>query len=201
MSPCGSLFCALGIAVLSTLTTAVPSTAATIPLVESTLNEAQKALLRAALEVKPDQTYGQIITQALAEGMACEEVVAFLCADAGKAPKAVENQKRIVFAAIDAAKCGPGKVVTRALQAGAPLDSVIHAALRAGVSREVIAAAAWDAGYAPDVIAMVFTILLAGGGTGGAGSTGPQGGGTGGPPLIEPPPPPVVPPPASPSTP
>jgi len=189
----GSLLCALGLAVFTTIGPAHPAPATEITLVASTLADSQKAALTAALAVRPELSYSQIITQALADGMPCGEVVAFLCANAGKPPKDVENQKKIVYAAINAGKCDPGTVITRALQAGAPLDSVIQAALRAGVDRKVIADAAFGAGYTPEQIAMVFTNLLSGGGTG------EWGGGTGGPPP--PKGPPITPPPASPSTP
>ena len=214
MARCGSLLCALGIAVFATFGLAYPAPAVEIPLVESTLSVAQRASLAAALAVKPELSYTQIITQALAEGMPCGEVVAFLCANAGKPPKDVENQKKIVYAAINAGKCDPGNVITRALQAGAPLDSVIQAALRAGVDRKVIADAAFGAGYTPEQIAMVFTNLLdLDGGTGkwGGGKGGPpppHGDGTSGPsgpsgPVGPRPPagPPITPAPASPSVP
>ena len=188
-----SLLCALGISVFTTFVPTKPASAVTIPVLESTLSAGQKASLIASLAVRPELSYGQIITQALAEGMPCEEVVAHLCGNAGNPPKAVENQKKIVYAAIAAGKCDPGVGITRALQAGAPLDSVIQAALRAGVDRQVIADAAFGAGYTPEQIAMVFTNLLEfGGGAGG------WSGGWGGPPPKGPP---VTPPPASPSTP
>jgi hypothetical protein len=205
-----SLLCALGLTAFVTLGLACPAPATEITLVGSTLAEPQKAALTAALAAKPELSYGQIITQALADGMPCGEVVAFLCANAGKPPKDLENQKKIVYAAIDAGKCDPTSVITRALQAGAPLDSVIQAALRADVDRKVVADAAFGVGYTPEEIAMVFTNLLGtGGGTGGPsgiGGTGGWGGGTGGPPPKGPPftppgPPPFKPPPASPSTP
>ena len=208
MAGCRSLLCALGISALTAFTPTTSFPAATIPVVGSTLSDAQKASLTAALAVKPELSYGQIIAQALAAGMPCEEVGAYLCGNAGIPPKDVENQKKIVYAAITVGKCNPGDVITRALQAGAPLDSVIQAALRAGVDRQVIADAAFGAGYTPEQIAMVFTNLLdIGGGTGG------WGGGTGGPPPKGPPftppgppftppgPPPFTPPPASPSIP
>lgn len=193
MKRCGSLLCAFGIVVFTTLAATTPAAAATVPIVESTLSAAQKAALAAALARRPELSYGQIITQALAEGMPCEEVVAYLCGNAGNPPKAVENQKKIVYAAIATGKCDPASVITRALQGGAPLDSVIQAALRASVDRQVIADAAWGAGYTPEQIAMVFTNLLDfDGGAGG------WSGGWGGPPSQASP---FTPPPASPSTP
>jgi hypothetical protein len=193
MARCRSLLCTLGIFALTAFAPVKPSPAASIPVIGSTLSDAQKAALNTAMAVQPELSYGQIIAKALAEGMPCEEVVAYLCGNAGNPSEALENQKKIVYAAIDVGKCNPGDVITRALQAGAPLDSVIQAALRAGVDRQVIANAAFGAGYTPEQIAMVFTNLLEfGGGTGG------WSGGWGGPPLLKGPP---VTPPASPSLP
>lgn len=138
------------------------------------LSEAQQALLGAGVaEKKP---YPVLIRQAVADGMDCEEVVAFLCERGDNDPTLVSE---IVYAAITAG-CDAGKVVSGALQSGAGLQNVVRAAQAAGASRGAITAAATKNGYTPVQIGNAFAGT--GGGTPGGGPLGsPLGGGPGGP--------------------
>lgn len=139
------------------------------------LSEAQQALLGAGVaEKKP---YAALIRQAVADGMDCEEVVAFLCGKGGNDPTLVSE---IVYAAITAG-CDAGKVVSGALRSGAGLQNVVRAAQAAGASRGAITAAATKNGYTPVQIGNAFAGT--GGGTPGGGPLGggPLGGGPGGP--------------------
>jgi hypothetical protein len=150
---------------------------------ESSLSDAQKAQLTAALAEK--QPYAQLIGQATAAGMGCEDVVLYLCKKADADPALVYE---IVYAAITGG-CDAGSVVSGALRAGAGLDVVVRAASAAGASRAAITAAAAKSGVPPEQISAAFAASFGGAVTGGGrlgdGSaldnptgSGPAGGGT-----------------------
>ena len=132
---------------------------------ESGLTDAQKALLGAGVAEK--KSPAELIRQALAEGMDCEEVVVFLCGKSGNGATAVFD---IVYAAITGG-CDAEKVVSGALRSGAGLDVVVRSARAAGASREAIAAGATKNGFSPVQISNAFA-GISGGGAAGAGPSG-----------------------------
>ena len=141
---------------------------------QSKLSDTQTALLGAALAEK--KSYAEIIKQAVAGGMECEEIVAFLCGKAGTDQTAVFE---IVYAAITNG-CDPGKVVSGALRSGANLQTVVRAARAAGANRDVIAAAAAGSGASAGEISNAFAGTSGGGSTVGPLGEGPLAGGIGG---------------------
>jgi hypothetical protein len=158
---------ALGIlAVLAFSAVLVPrGLPAAAPPAASALADAHQALLTAALaEKKP---YAEIVKEAVAAGMDCEEVALFLC---GKGDNDAALVHEIVYAAITGG-CDAEAVVSGALRAGAPLHTVVQAALAAGAGREAIAAAALKNGYTATQISNALA-GISGGGAAGGGSAG-----------------------------
>jgi hypothetical protein len=116
---------AVGVTVLLPLRT--EASAATLPPPRAVLSDAQKEGLTAVLDSRPRPTSGQLLRQAVTSGMPCEEVVAYVCGREKNYPQTVEQ---IVAAALEENGCDPGRVVCRALEAGAPLTPVSRAVLR-----------------------------------------------------------------------
>lgn len=146
---------------------------------EANLTDAQKALLSAGLAEK--KAYAEIIKQAVAAGMDCEEIVVYLCGKAGADQAAAYD---IVYAGITGG-CDPGKVVSGALRGGAGLQTVVRSARAAGAGREAINDAATKNGFTPVQLGNAFA-GASGGGAAGGGSPGggPISGASGSGPVI-----------------
>jgi hypothetical protein len=166
-------FMALGVLCFSLLTMPMGLRAETGP---ASLTDAQKATLTAALAEK--KSYPDIIKQAVADGMPCDLVAAFLCAKAENASDAVYE---IVYAAATTGGCDASKVITAVLKGGAPLLAVVKAAKAGGVDDKSIREAAKDGGASPEQIASALAGPSGGGQGGGqGGAPGGHGGGEGG---------------------
>ena len=149
----------LGALVLSAVILS-PRTSAAPPPVRSALPEPQQAALTAAIAEK--KSYAAIVSEAVAAGMDCEEVVWFLCKKCDNAPSQVYE---IVYAAITGG-CAVEKVVSGSLRAGARLQTVVQAGKAAGAGREAISAAAIGSGYSATEISNAFAGTSGGGGIG-----------------------------------